>query len=294
MDTLRDSLKRARHVFIVSDATGATCETVVKAALSQFANVDVQLRLFSHVLSDEQIDEVMQQAAAVHGVVVYTMVSVELREKILQAGLRTAVPTVDILGPILTRLSDQLELSPMAQPGLFRHLDRAYYKRLEAVDYTVKHDDGLGMNTLHEAEIVLVGVSRTSKTPVSLYLSFRGWKVANIPLVPGIDLPPELERVDSNRIVGFLMQPEQLRTIRLKRQTHLGGARLGKYADLDAIEDERRYSRRLFAQRGWPMLDVTAKAIEETSSEVMRIIFSRSGQSKGFASEAGRPNGSDG
>ena len=112
-------------------------------------------------------------------------------------------------------------------------------------------------------------------------------------VVPGIELPRELERVDPNRIVGFLMQPEQLRTVRLKRQNHLGGKRLGTYADLDAIEDERRYSRRLFTQRGWPMLDVTAKAIEETSSEVMRIIFSRSGQSKGLASENARPNGDD-
>lgn len=281
--------ERVRHVFVVSDATGATCETVVKAALSQFEDVDVKLERCAQVRTKEQIDEIMQRAGQVQGVVVYTMVSMDLRTKILRAGLSTAVPTVDILGPILTRLSDQLELSPMAKPGLFRHLDHAYYKRLEAVDFTVKHDDGLGASTLDQAEIVLVGVSRTSKTPVSLYLSFRGWKVANIPIVPGVDLPPELMRVDARRIVGFVMQPEQLRVFRLRRQQHLGGRQLGSYADLESIEDEARLSRRLFARHGWPILDVTAKAIEETSSEVMRIIFARSGEAKGKPPRRKRP-----
>ncbi len=270
---------RSRHVFVVSDATGATCETVVKSALSQFENVDVKIERCPQVRTDEQIEEIMQKAARVQGVVVYTMVSMHLREKVLRTGLATAVPTVDILGPILTRLSDQLELSPMAQPGLFRHLDSAYYKRLEAVDFTVKHDDGLGVATLGQAEIVLVGVSRTSKTPVSLYLSFRGWRVANIPIVPEIELPAELDKVDACRIVGFVIQPQQLRTIRLRRQEHFGRV-LGAYADLGAIEEEARNARRLFARRGWPMLDVTAKAIEEISSEVMRIIFARCGEAK--------------
>jgi len=280
MEQPKDVLQRSRHVFVMSDATGATCETVVKSALAQFDKVDVQLERCAHVRTEEQIHEIMRKAARVRGVVVYTMVSMQLREVVLRAGLATAVPTVDILGPILTRLSDQLELSPMAQPGLFQHLDRAYYKRLEAVDFTVKHDDGLGAKTLDQAEIVLVGVSRTSKTPVSLYLSFRGWKVANIPIIPGIAMPAELAKVDACRVVGFVMQPQQLRAFRLRRQEHLGG-NLKSYANLEAIEDENRHARRLFVRHGWPMLDVTAKAIEETSSEVMRVIFARCGEAKG-------------
>ena len=269
---------RRRHVFVVSDATGDTCEQVVKAALSQFTATEVILERFPEVRTLEQIDEVLTKAARAHGVVVYTMVAVDLRQQLLHLGMRTGVPTVDIMGPILTRLSEHLELSPLAQPGLFKHLDRAYYSRLEAVDFTVKHDDGLGTATLDRAEIILVGASRTAKTPVSLYLSFRGWRVANVPLIPEMDLPPELFQVDQRRIVGFVMQPQQLQTLRFQRQHHLGTRHLGPYADLAGIAEEIRTSKRLFAKHGWPVLDVTSKAIEETSSEVMQIIFTRTGQ----------------
>jgi regulator of PEP synthase PpsR (kinase-PPPase family) len=269
-----------RRVFIVSDATGETCEIVVKAALAQFSEVDVVLDRCSQVRTEEQIQDVLLKATRMNGVVIYTMVSVELRQKMLQMGLATGVPTLDILGPILTRLSHHLELSPRAQPGLFKHLDTTYYKRLEAVDFTVKHDDGLGAATLDQSEIVLVGVSRTSKTPVALYLSFRGWRVANIPLVPGIPLPPELSRVDPRRIVGFVTQARQLQTLRLQRQRHLKDHHLGGYADLKEIETEIQESRRVFSQHGWPILDVTAKAIEETASEVMQIVSSRTGETK--------------
>lgn len=277
----RPTGNRRRHVFVVSDATGDTCEQVVKAALSQFTATEVILERCPEVRTPEQIEAVIHKAAQAHGVVVYTMVAVELRQQMLQLGLRTGVPTVDIMGPILTRLSEHLELSPLAQPGLFKHLDRAYYARLEAVDFTVKHDDGLGAATLDRAEIILVGVSRTAKTPVSLYLSFRGWRVANIPLIPEMDLPRELFHVDQRRIVGFVMQPQQLQMLRFQRQHHLGSRRLGSYADLAAITEEIRHSKRLFAKHAWPVLDVTFKAIEETSSEVMQTIFTRTGKKHG-------------
>jgi len=277
----RPSGGRRRHVFVVSDATGDTCEQVVKAALSQFTATEVILERFPEVRTLEQIEEVITKAAQAHGVVIYTMVAIDLRQQMLHLGLRTGVPTVDIMGPILTRLSEHLELSPLAQPGLFKHLDRAYYARLEAVDFTVKHDDGLGAATLDRAEIILVGVSRTAKTPVSLYLSLRGWRVANVPLIPEMDLPAELFATDQRRIIGFVMQPQHLQTLRFQRQHHLGNRRLGGYADLAAIAEEIRFSKRLFAKHGWPVLDVTSKAIEETSSEVMQVIFTRTGQTHG-------------
>lgn len=277
---------RCRHVFVVSDATGETCETVVKAALTQFGDVDVILERCAQVRTMEQIHDVLLKAARVNGVVIYTIVSLDLRNKMLEMGLATGVTTLDILGPILTRLSHHLELSPRAQPGLFQHLDTSYYKRLEAVDYTVKHDDGLGAATLDQAEIVLVGVSRTSKTPVALYLSFRGWRVANIPLVTGIELPPELSCVDPRRIIGFVTQPRQLHTLRLQRQRYLKSHHLGGYADLKQIEAEILESRRIFMRHGWPILDVTAKAIEETASEVMQVIHTRTGDSKRRIPEA--------
>lgn len=277
---------RRRHVFVVSDATGDTCEMVVRAALTQFAGTDVIRDRVPNVRTEEQIAAVVERAAQVHGVVVYTMVSLDLRQKMLLAGLRHGVPTVDIMGPILTRLSEHLELSPLAQPGIFRHLDQAYFKRLEAVDFTVAHDDGLGADTLSEAEIVLVGVSRTSKTPVGLYLSFRGWKVANVPIIYGLDLPPQLFRVDQRRVVGFTIDPLQLRTLRVHRQRRMGADNLAGYVNEYEIRREIHFARSLFHERGWPVLDVTAKAIEETSTEVMQTIYARTGQKKGFHEEA--------
>ena len=279
MDVDRPS--RRRHVFIVSDATGDTGEMVVRAALAQFQETQVHLERFGQVRSDEQIADIVRRAAAVRGVLVYTMVSVELRQKIHQEALGMGVPTVDILGPILTRLSDYLELSPLSRPGLFRHLDQSYFKRLEAVDFTVAHDDGLGADTLGQAEIVIVGVSRTSKTPVSLYLSFRGWKVANVPLVGGLDPPRQLFEIDARRILGFTIDPQQLKTLRLHREKRLRAGMLGAYVDGDAILREIEAANRLFRSQGWPVLNVTSNAIEETSTEVMQTIFLRTGTKKG-------------
>jgi len=276
-----DRRTRRRHVFIVSDATGDTGEMVVRAALAQFQETQVHLERFGQVRSDEQIADIVRRAAAVRGVLVYTMVSVELRQKIHQEALGMGVPTVDILGPILTRLSDYLELSPLSRPGLFRHLDQSYFKRLEAVDFTVAHDDGLGADTLGQAEIVIVGVSRTSKTPVSLYLSFRGWKVANVPLVGGLDPPRQLFEIDARRILGFTIDPQQLKTLRLHREKRLRAGMLGAYVDGEAILREIEAANRLFRSQGWPVLNVTSKAIEETSTEVMQTIFLRTGTKKG-------------
>ncbi len=170
-----------RYVFAVSDATGKTCETVVQAALTQFTTTQITLETYSNVRTLKKIHEILQRASMVNGVIIYTMASPKLRRKITELGRLNGVPTVDILGPVLTRLSDLLEISPLAKPGLFRQLDSDYFKRIEAVDYTIKHDDGMGLGSIAAAEIVLLGVSRTSKTPVSIYLSYRGWKVANIP-----------------------------------------------------------------------------------------------------------------
>lgn len=275
-----DRVRRQRHVFAVSDATGATCELVVQAALSQFQSTEVLLERVPFVRTPSQIEGVLARAAACQAVVVYTVVSPELRACLLEGGLRLGIPTLDVLGPILTRLSDHLEISPLAQPGLLRHLDADYFRRIESVEFTIRHDDGLRPETLDQAEIVLVGVSRTSKTPVSLYLSLRGWKVANVPVIPGVDLPPELARVDPRRIVGFTIQPAFLKTLREQRERHLGAGRLEDYADLDKIRQEILAAERVCHRQGWTVLDVTAKAIEETASEVMLTIHTRTGDAK--------------
>ncbi len=270
-----------RYVFAVSDATGKTCETVVLAALSQFKTTQIVLEIFSNIRTLQQVQEVFVRATAVDGVIIYTMASPELRHKITELGRLNGVPTVDILGPVLTRLSDLLEISPLAKPGLFHQLDSDYFKRIEAVDFTIKHDDGRGLDTIGNAEIVLLGVSRTSKTPVSIYLSYRGWKVANIPVVLDEELPAELQAIEQKKIIALTISPKRLEAIRRERQIKLQAGEGFAYSDLEQIRREVLFALRQYERRQWPILDATYKSIEETATEVMRLIYARSGLKKG-------------
>ncbi len=273
------------RIFIVSDATGRTCHTVVQAALSQFNTSQVEVVTLPHVRTFEQIEAILDRADQARGVVVYTMVAAEFRQRIYELGRLKGVPTVDILGPVLTRFSDILEISPLAQPGLFHQLDQAYFKRIEAVDYTIKHDDGVGLATLDQAEIVLLGVSRTSKTPVSIYLAYRGWKAANVPVVLDQPLPEELCHVDPRRVVALTINPDRLQLIRQERARHQRAGALDVYTDPLLIDDEVAYGLRLYRRHGWPIVDVTFRSIEETATEAARIMFSHFGAKKDGLSE---------
>lgn len=270
-----------RYIFIVSDATGQTCERVVDAALKQFKTTEIVKKLIPFVRTQQQIQDIIDEAAGVNGIVIYTFVSPESRQVITELGRCEGVPTLDLLGPLLTRFSDLLEISPMAQPGLDKQLDDDYFKRIESIDYTIKHDDGLRVETVHQAEIVLLGVSRTTKTPVSIYLAYRGWKVANIPIVMGQPLPSELRQVDPRRAVALTVKPARLLLIRMERQRHLKNVSLGEYTDPEQIKDEVAYSFNLYRDFGCPIIDVTYKSIEETSTEVMRLIYAQTGNKKG-------------
>jgi len=270
-----------RYIFAVSDATGKTCETVVLAALSQFKTTQIVLETFSNIRTLQQVQDIFLRATAVNGVIIYTMASPELRHKIAELGRLSGVPTVDILGPVLTRLSDLLEISPLAKPGLFHQLDSDYFRRIEAVDFTIKHDDGRRLETIADAEIVLLGVSRTSKTPVSIYLSYRGWKVANVPVVLDEEPAAELIGIDQKKIIALTIHPRRLEAIRRERQVHLQVDEGSAYSDLDQIRREVLFALRLYERRQWPVLDATYRSIEETATEVMRLIYARSGLKKG-------------
>lgn len=270
-----------RCVFAVSDATGKTCETVVLAALSQFKTTQIVLETFSNIRTLQQVQNIFLRATKANGVIIYTMASPELRHKITELGRLNGVPTVDILGPVLTRLSDLLEISPMAKPGLFHQLDSDYFKRIEAVDFTIKHDDGKGLLSLDAAEIVLLGVSRTSKTPVSIYLSYRGWKVANIPVVLDEELPAEIHAIDQKKIIALTINPQRLEAIRCERQLKMKAPDGSAYASLEHIRREVLFALRQYERWHWPILDATYKSIEETATEVMRLIYAQSGLKKG-------------
>jgi len=279
MEKINNNSKR--HIFMVSDSTGQTCFRVVSAALKQFRTTEAVLETTAEVRTQEQIEEVVHRASLVNGIIVYTMVTPESRQFITDLGRLKGVPTIDILGPLLTRFSDLLELSPLAKPGLGKQLDNEYFKRIEAVDYTIKHDDSRGLSTLGNAEIVLLGVSRTTKTPVSIYLSYRGWKVANIPIIMGYPPPPELFDIDQRKVVALTIKPTRLQMIRLERQRKLQATGLDNYTDVEQVNAEVNYGLEIYNKHNFPILDVTLKSIEETATEVMRTIYTRMGVKKG-------------
>jgi len=259
-------------IFIVSDATGKTASRVLDAALAQFDQGDeVEYNNYGEVRSIERIREIFDEAARVGGFVVHTLVSEELRVHMLDESRKFNVPTIDLMGPLLIRLADWLESQPKAQPGLFHVIDAEYDRRIEAVEFTVKHDDGQCADELHLADIVLVGVSRTSKTPLSMYLAHHGWKVANVPLVLGVEPPPNLFKLPKRKVVALMIDPERLSSLRQVRAERLGTKRTG-YADIDTVRREMAYAYEIFdRRRDWPLLDMTAKPIEEAATEIMSI-----------------------
>lgn len=267
-----------RHVFVVSDATGETAEKVVLAALSQFEPSNVILTRHQDIRTEPQVTTLIKEAAERDALIVYTIISPKLRTLLQRRAARQQVLAVDLMGALLTQLETHLNHTPLSQPGLLHRIDEDYFRRIDAVDFTVKHDDGQNTQTLHEADIVLVGISRTTKTPLSIYLAREGWKVANVPLVYGIAPPEELFEVDQRRIVGLTIDPQRLAQIRKARIRHLS-VRTGmalEYADMEYVMKETASCKELFAQHPeWIVLDVTGRAVEELANDIVgRVIGS--------------------
>jgi regulator of PEP synthase PpsR (kinase-PPPase family) len=260
------------RIYVVSDATGATAERVLGAALSQFDDTGVEVVRYQQVRTAEKIREIVDEAARRNGFIIHTLVAAELRSLMLNRGRAVNVMTIDLMGPLLARLSDVLKASPRVEPGLFNPFDSGYLDRVEAMDFTVRHDDGRNVHELDQADLVIVGVSRTSKTPLSIYLGYRGWRVANIPLVYGVPPPKQLFKVPAYKVVALTAEPERLSSIRAVRAQHMKTSATG-YADLPHVERELAYAYEIFSRRkNWPIVDVTVKTIEETATEVISLI----------------------
>lgn len=260
------------HIYVISDGTGKTAEGVVRAALTQFDNPPVEIVRYGGVREAGQVSKIVEEAKQTEGFIVHTLVSARMRTRILTEGRAAHVPTIDLMGPMLVRLSELLSAQPLSVPGLSTPFDPAYLQRIEAIDFTVLHDDGQNIDNLDQAEIVLVGVSRTSKTPLSIYLGYRGWRVANVPLVLGIDPPRQLINLPRKRVVGLVIKPERLAALRHARVEQLGTGPFG-YADLDYIHQEMTYANEIFERRpDWPLVDVTTKPIEEIAAEVVALL----------------------
>jgi regulator of PEP synthase PpsR (kinase-PPPase family) len=265
-----------KTVMIISDSTGETAERMVRAATLQFEGVPVTVRTYSRVRLESECEEIIAKAAEQHALVVTTVVGNEERDLIARLVERYNVESVDLIGALIGKLGAFLGASPVGVPGLLHTITEDYFRRIEAVEFAVKNDDGAEPRNLPKADLVLVGISRTSKTPLSTYLAQRGLKCANVPLVLGIDPPEELSQVDDRKVFGLIIQPESLMRIRQARLKHLGMPHDSSYGTKPHIETEINFSREIFRKHpNWPVIDVTSRAIEETAADILRIYNQR-------------------
>jgi len=267
-------------IIVVSDGTGETAATIIRAALVQFSDRHVNLVRCKNVRTEEQVEAIIEEAKTRQAAVVYTVVNKSLRECIQDNCDQRAVPHLDLFGPLLGMLSHYFVAdTKQMTPGLLRAVDEKYFRRIEAIEYTVKHDDGKELRGLDKADIILVGISRTSKTPLSVFLSHKGWKVANVPIVLGVPLPKELFEADQKKIVALTIDLEKLARIRQNRLQKLGQDLTSDYASDMHIARELEYANEIYAKnRRWPVFDVTEKALEETATEITRLIAARQGK----------------
>jgi regulator of PEP synthase PpsR (kinase-PPPase family) len=261
--------KQAQHIYICSDAVGETAEAVVKAAMRQFAFEHVKMKRIGHIKHEEEIAPIVEEAAHSGGFIAYTLVQPELRETMKEEALRQGVRAIDVLGPMMQAFIDTFNDAPKRQPGLLHTLDDDYFRRIDAVEFAVKYDDGKDTRGLQLAEVVLIGVSRTSKTPLSIYLAHKGIRVANLPLVPEVKVPPELTS-GGKLIVGLTMKPEKLAAVRTERLKAMGLPFSAQYASLERIHMELQFAETVMKSLGCPVIDVTEKAIEETSGTIIQ------------------------
>lgn len=262
-------------VFIVSDSIGETAEMVVRAAASQFNSGTMEIRRIPNIADTDTLDEIVHQASASHAIIAYTLVIKELAEHLRAEALKYDVVCVDIMGPLMEAFKSVSEIEPKREPGLLRKVDEMYYRRVEAVEFAVRYDDGKDPRGISLADIVLVGVSRTSKTPLSMYLAHKRVKVANVPLVPEVTPPEELFKVERGKVIGLTINPEQLNHIRAERLKTLGLKGQASYANPDRILEEIEYSSTIMKRLGCPVINVTNRAVEETASKILEIYYRR-------------------
>jgi regulator of PEP synthase PpsR (kinase-PPPase family) len=261
------------HLHLVSDATGETLITVARAAAAQYTNVSPIEHMYPLVRTQKQLDRVLSEIETAPGIVLYTLLDPELTGRLEGKCREYGLPCLSILGPVLSLLQSYLGAETTPRVGAQHMLNAEYFKRIDALNYTMLHDDGQHTDDLEGADVVLVGISRTSKSPTSIYLANRGVKTANVPLVPGVPVPPQLEELSNPLVIGLFASPERIVQI---RQNRLLGLRVqidgDSYVDRQSVAEEVAFSRRLCAKHNWPLIDVTRRSIEETAAAVLALL----------------------
>ncbi|MCM3566583.1 pyruvate, water dikinase regulatory protein [Neobacillus mesonae] len=262
-------------IYVVSDSVGETAELMTKAAISQFNGSEITLKRFPYVEDNEHIDEVLSLVSLDKGMIAFTLVKPEMRKYMLEQAEKAGIRAVDLIGPIIDEIQAFSGKKPLFEPGLVRKLDEDYFKKIEAIEFAVKYDDGRDPRGILKADIILIGVSRTSKTPLSQYLAHKRIKVANVPLVPEVDPPEELYKVPKEKCFGLRIGPEKLNHIRRERLISLGLNDQASYANINRIKEELDFFNQTVEKIGCPVIDVTNKAVEETANIILSYIYKR-------------------
>lgn len=264
------------HLHLVSDSTGETLITVARAVAAQYANVTPVEHVYPLVRSQKQLDRVLDEIEEAPGIVLFTLLEKDLVSRLEDKCKTINVPSLSIIGPVMQLFEAYLGAATTGRVGAQHVLNAEYFKRIDALNYTMIHDDGQHVDGLEEADVVLVGVSRTSKTPTSIYLANRGIRTANVPLVPGIPVPAQLGTLTRPLVVSLHATPERLIQIRQNRLLSLGAeAGSDTYTDRQSVTEEVAFARKLSAKHDWPLLDVTRRSIEETAAAIMKLYSDR-------------------
>lgn len=265
-------MTRRNYIYVVSDSLGDTAEKVAIATAEQFRDVEYEIVKFPYVTQPDQIDDLITSTKGKNALILFTLVIKDLREKLIDLCEENAILYHDIMEPVLGNLKILFDADPVLKPGIIHKLDKDYFDRVEAVEFAVKYDDGKDIRGIKKADIVLIGISRTSKTPLSMYMAHKNIKVANIPLVPEVEVPKEIYNIDPKKIIGLINTPEKLNEIRIERLKALGLRNNAKYANMDRIIEELEYAHKVYSKIGCKVIDVSNKAVEETANIIIDSI----------------------
>lgn len=269
---MRVTLEGKKTVYIISDSVGETAELVVKAVATQFNGGNVDIVRSSYVEDLEDIEDVLLMAKQSPSIIAYTIVIPALKEYLDKRAKEEEIAAVDLLHPLMDAFSKTFHRNPKNQPKLMRKLDDSYFRKIEAIEFAVKYDDGRDPRGILKADIVLIGVSRTSKTPLSMYLANKRYKVANVPLVPEVAPPDELYEIPRSKCVGLIITPDKLNMIRKERLRSLGLTSGANYASFERILEELEYAEKIMKRIGCPIINVSNKAIEETADYILDVL----------------------
>ena len=262
-------------IYIASCGEGINAYNLVQSTLVQFPGNEITVVKMPHIRTESQVDELMQRVRDTESLVVHTIVNSQLRKYVTRQGMDQGIVTIDLMGPVISKIQTFLNEDPIEQPGLYRKIHQVDLKQVSAIDFALSHDDGLHPEDLPQAEIILVGLSRAGKTPLSMYLAVLGWKVANVPFVPSIPMPDIISGIDKRRIIGLDINADQLMAHRKLRQQDLGTSDIYSYSSKEGIKNEIAAVRRYFVTNGFSMIDVSNKPIESSAEEIIEMITRR-------------------